>query len=206
MDLPQLLEIFGAVSVAMLFGSMTFFSCVLAPLIFIELDAATAGRFIRRLFPWYYVVIGILSLIAALSFAVTLPYDAAIMGIITFGAYFSRQVVMPRTNLWRDAMMQGNKASEVSFKQLHRIFVLINAVQLPYFASYYEFYGNSVTQIMKTLPFRVKTGTGDIFDIEFPLHEETGDPVRVSQMVRQLLATLDRDLALFADTSNGDVL
>ena len=24
---------------------------------------------------------------------------------------------------------------------------------------------------MKTLPYRVETGTGDIFDIEFPLHE-----------------------------------
>ena len=59
---------------------------------------------------------------------------------------------------------------------------------------------------MKTLPYRVETGTGDIFDIEFPLHEETGDPVRVSQLVSQLLTTLDRDLALFTGTSNGDVL
>ena len=52
---------------------------------------------------------------------------------------------------------------------------------------------------MKTLPYRVETGTGDIFDIEFPLHENTGDPVRVSQLVSQLLTTLDRDLALFTD-------
>ena len=59
---------------------------------------------------------------------------------------------------------------------------------------------------MKKLPYRVETGTGDIFDIEFPLHEKTGDPVRVSQLVSQLLTTLDRDLALFTDTSNGDVL
>ncbi len=59
---------------------------------------------------------------------------------------------------------------------------------------------------MKTLPYRVETGTGDTFEIEFPLHEETGDPVRVSQLVSQLLATIDRDLALFEDTSNGDVL
>ena len=46
---------------------------------------------------------------------------------------------------------------------------------------------------MKTLPYRVETGTGDIFDIEFPLHENTGDPVRVCQLVSQLLTTLDRD-------------
>lgn len=59
---------------------------------------------------------------------------------------------------------------------------------------------------MKTLPFKVKTGTGDTFDIEFPLHKETGDPVRVGQLVDQLLVTIDRDLALFSGTSNGDVL
>ena len=59
---------------------------------------------------------------------------------------------------------------------------------------------------MKTLPYRIKTGTGDTFDVEFPLHEETEDPVRVGQLVSQLLSTIDRDLALFSETSNGDVL
>ena len=59
---------------------------------------------------------------------------------------------------------------------------------------------------MKTLPFRVKTGTGDILDIVFPLHRETGDPVRVNQLISQILLTIDRDLALFSGTSNGDVL
>ena len=59
---------------------------------------------------------------------------------------------------------------------------------------------------MKTLPYRIETGTGDTFDVEFPLHEDTGDPVRVGQLVSQLLTTIDRDLALLSDTSNGDVL
>ncbi len=59
---------------------------------------------------------------------------------------------------------------------------------------------------MKTLPYRIETGTGDTFDVEFPLHEETGDPVRVGQLVSQLLSSIDRDLALFSETSNGDVL
>jgi hypothetical protein len=59
---------------------------------------------------------------------------------------------------------------------------------------------------MNKLPYRVETGTGDIFDIEFPLHAETSDPVRVNQIISRLLASIDRDLALFVDTSNGDVL
>ena len=130
MDLLHLLGVTGAISVATLFGSMAFFSCVIAPLIFIELDAAAAGRLIRRLYPWYYVVVGVLSLIAALSFAATLPIDAAIMGFVLIGAYFSREVLMPRINRQRDAMVQGNADAEIPFNRLHRSSVLINAVQI----------------------------------------------------------------------------
>jgi len=130
MDLLHLIEITGAISVATLFGSMAFFSCVIAPLVFIELDAATAGRFIRRLFPWYYVVVAILSLIATLSFAATLPIESAIMGFVFIGAYFSREVLMPQINLRRDAMARGNASFGVSFNRLHRLSVLINAAQI----------------------------------------------------------------------------
>lgn len=130
MDLFQFIGLLGAISVALLFGSMAFFSFVMAPLIFVELDTATAGRFLRRLFPWYYLVVGVLSLIAALSFAVTRPIEATIMGFVLFGAYLSRKVLMPRINRWRDAMIQGNTTAKGSFNRLHRISVLINAVQL----------------------------------------------------------------------------
>ncbi len=59
---------------------------------------------------------------------------------------------------------------------------------------------------MKKLPFRAKTASGDVFDIEFPLHRETGDSVRVGQLVATVLAAIDRDIALVGETSNGDVL
>ena len=59
---------------------------------------------------------------------------------------------------------------------------------------------------MKKLPYRARTVTGDIFDFEFHLHEETGDAVRVGQLVSALLDAIDRDIALAGDTSNGDVL
>ena len=130
MDLLHLLGITGAISVATLFGSMVFFSCVIAPLIFIELDAVTAGRFIRRVFPSYYVVVAVLSLIATLSFAATLPIDAVIMGLVFAGAYISRQILMPRINRRRDAMVQDDVAAEVSFHRLHRLSVLINVAQI----------------------------------------------------------------------------
>lgn len=59
---------------------------------------------------------------------------------------------------------------------------------------------------MKKLPYRAITETGDVFEFEFPLHEETGSPMRVDQILSTVLAAVDRDLSLAGDTSNGDVL
>ena len=59
---------------------------------------------------------------------------------------------------------------------------------------------------MKHLPYRVNTATGDVFDVEFPLHPDTGSAVRVNQLVSALLETVERDIAVVGETSNGDVL
>ena len=59
---------------------------------------------------------------------------------------------------------------------------------------------------MSTLPYKARTATGDVFDIDFPLHEETGDPVRVAQMIGAFLSAIDKDIAVMGEASNGDVL
>ncbi len=59
---------------------------------------------------------------------------------------------------------------------------------------------------MKKLPFRAQTSSGDTFDIAFPLHAETGDPVRVGQLISILLDAIDKDIAIAGETSNGDML
>ena len=59
---------------------------------------------------------------------------------------------------------------------------------------------------MKKLPYRARTATGDSFDIEFPLHGETRDPVRVGQILSTVLDAINKDIALAGETSNGDVL
>ncbi len=59
---------------------------------------------------------------------------------------------------------------------------------------------------MKKLPYRATTRTGDVFDIEFPLHGETDSPMRVNQVLSAVLAVIDRDVALSGETANGDVL
>ena len=59
---------------------------------------------------------------------------------------------------------------------------------------------------MKKLPYRARTATGDSFDIEFPLHPETRDAVRVEQLLSAILDAIDKDIGLTGDTSNGDVM
>ena len=59
---------------------------------------------------------------------------------------------------------------------------------------------------MKTLPYRATTGTGDQFDIDFILHPETDNVVRVSQLISVVLDAVNHDVANMGETSNGDVL
>jgi hypothetical protein len=59
---------------------------------------------------------------------------------------------------------------------------------------------------MKTLPYRATTGTGDQFDIEFILHPDTHNVVRVNQLITVVLEAINRDVTSMGETSNGDVL
>ncbi|MFM1815904.1 MAG: hypothetical protein RLZ98_2599 [Pseudomonadota bacterium] len=56
------------------------------------------------------------------------------------------------------------------------------------------------------LPYTVSTATGDKFEIEFPLHENTEDAVKVSHLITAILRALDNELKLLGSTGNGDVL
>ena len=64
------------VAVSALWGGMLFFAAVFAPLVFIKLDAETAGRFIRQVFPVYYLSMGIVSAVAAIAVSVSPSMDS----------------------------------------------------------------------------------------------------------------------------------
>ena len=59
---------------------------------------------------------------------------------------------------------------------------------------------------MKKLPYTVTTATGDVLSIEFPLHPETTDAVRVSQLMTAFLQTIEDDVSLAGEVNNGDLL
>lgn len=113
-----------------LFGSMLFFSFVMAPLIFANLEAPVAGRLIRAVFPWYYLLLLVLSGLAGIALATAAPLEAGILLAIASMAAFSRQVLMPNINKLRDKSQAGDRSAERRFRQLHGASVLINMVQL----------------------------------------------------------------------------
>lgn len=58
----------------------------------------------------------------------------------------------------------------------------------------------------RILPFRARTATGEVFDIDFPLHPDTVSPMRVSQLASAVLEALDREIGVLGETGNGDLL
>ena len=88
----------GLVAVAGVFGGMAFFAFVYAPLVFIKLGAEAGGRFIREVFPVYYVTMGAMSIAAAvlLAFAsAARGSDALAMACIGIVFFLARYALLP---------------------------------------------------------------------------------------------------------------
>lgn len=125
-----MLDVVALVAVALVFGSMTFFSFVMAPLVFMELGAETAGRLVRRVFPWYYLLVAVGAGIGALALAPGGPVAALLMAGVCAGAVLARQGLMPAINASRDRATAGDRLAGRRFDRLHRASVVINGVQL----------------------------------------------------------------------------
>lgn len=128
--METILPAIGLYATALLFGAMAFFSGVVAPLVFVKLDAPTAGGFIRQLFPWYYLVIIVLAGAGALALLPVGARGAHFLAIVCALGIVSRQLLMPRINAARDAMLAGDTAREAMFNRLHRASVWINGAQI----------------------------------------------------------------------------
>lgn len=120
----------GVFATAVLLGAMVFFSAVMAPLIFTKLDAEVAGRFIRQVFPWYYLTIITLGTLAALAVVFSRPADALALACVALAGVMARQALMPSINRARDRVVAGELAAATRFARLHRLSVWINALQV----------------------------------------------------------------------------
>ncbi|MCP1337668.1 DUF4149 domain-containing protein [Futiania mangrovi] len=118
------------VSGGLLLGGMVFFSAVVAPLVFVKLPEQEAARFIRALFPFYYLYGALTAAACAvLMFAVNITL-AVVVALVAGLFVYARQVLMPQINAARDAEQGGDAAAGRRFRYLHRWSVTLNAVQL----------------------------------------------------------------------------
>ena len=126
-------HITAGLALALTFGGMTFFSGILAPLVFTKLPIETAGAFIRALFPWYYLSMGTTTLLALAALASRAggiaSWETGLTGLVLLGFVYVRQSLMPRINRARDAELAGDSEAGARFTRLHRLSVLINGLQ-----------------------------------------------------------------------------
>lgn len=118
------------VFIGILLGSMLFFAISIAPTVFRSLPEDQAGRFLRALFPQYYlwgiVITGITALVSLLTdFMLSIAFC-----IIAVLFIYARQILMPQINRARDDELQGMAGAGIMFKRLHLRSVMINALQL----------------------------------------------------------------------------
>jgi len=119
------LHVIALVLVAALFGGMLSFMALFTPLIFRKLPEATAGAFIRDVFPVYFRVCGIVSLLAALPLVPAQAYmtEIAVLPIVAAGFVFASKVLRPAIDRARE------NQNDAGFRRLHRTSVLIHLIQ-----------------------------------------------------------------------------
>ena len=107
-------------------GIMIFFSFVVAPVTFTSLDENSARKFIRRIFPYYYNVNLVLSVIVTLIYVFNKYYKFNFFLILIVGILFavSSFILMPLINKYRD------ENQDKKFKYSHFLSVVINFVQI----------------------------------------------------------------------------
>lgn len=115
---------------ALLLGGMAFFAVAIAPLVFTRLPPEWAGRFIRQVFPVYYLWVLGLSAAASVALLPLRGWDALAMAAIAGLGAWLRQGLMPRINRLSDAAQAGDAAAKSRFDAAHRLSVLLNAAQM----------------------------------------------------------------------------
>ena len=112
--------------VAICLGIMIFFSFILAPMIFKILDPENAGKFVRKIFPYYYFVnlvfLSIVVILILLNSKINFEFYIIVSLVISF--IFAQFILMPFINKIRD------NNEENKFKYAHGFSVAINFLQM----------------------------------------------------------------------------
>ncbi|WP_198375078.1 DUF4149 domain-containing protein [Neoroseomonas rubea] len=118
------------VCIAMLFGGMAFFAACIAPLVFTRLPPEWAGRFIRGVFPVYYLWVLGTAAAGAVALMPVRPADAGALALVAGATVWLRQSLMPRINALSDAAQAGDTGAKAAFDRAHRLSVAVNLAQM----------------------------------------------------------------------------
>lgn len=127
MTVLALIALFAA---SLLLGGMVFFAALVAPIVFRVLPAEEGGRFIRALFPRYYVWVLACSAAASVALFPLSKPDAGIMAAVAGLAWWLRQSLMPRINALSDRAKAGDAEAKHAFDRAHRLSVIANLLQM----------------------------------------------------------------------------
>ena len=113
------------VLVAAIFGGMLFFMALFAPAVFRFLPRETAARFMRQLFPVYFRVMGIVTVLPTLCLLGFPSYWPEALTLLAVAAVFfaQRYALLPLLNRRREA------GDETGAKALHKLSVVIHLLQ-----------------------------------------------------------------------------
>ena len=105
---------------------MIFFSFIVAPVIFKVLDAVNAGKFVRKIFPFYYMInLIILSLVVILLiYNSQINTDFYLVLFLALLFAFLLFILMPMINKFKD----NNEDKKFDFS--HKFSVILNFVQM----------------------------------------------------------------------------
>lgn len=124
------LALIALFSLALMLGGMVFFAAVVAPVIFTRLPFETASRFIRGLFPVYYIYLLGTAAAACVALFPLAKEASGIMAVSAGVTLWLRQVLMPRINRASDLALQGDATAKHEFDRMHRMSVLVNLLQM----------------------------------------------------------------------------
>ena len=112
--------------IAISLGMMVFFSFIIAPVIFKVLSPEEAGRFVRKIFPYYYMInlLFLLAVVVLFFYTSFIGFDFYITLTIVILFVFLFFFLMPLINKFKD-----NK-EEKKFKYSHGLSVVINFIQI----------------------------------------------------------------------------
>ena len=118
----------AAVITAASLGAMIFFSAVVAPVVFKVLPEVSAGQFLRALFPRYFLVNGLVAVVAGvIAWRALESVLLVASGVLLL---LLRYVAVPIINAARDAMLAGQSGAASRFALWHRSSVVLNVGEM----------------------------------------------------------------------------